>query len=98
MAQRKIIWSQIAKIRLFEILDFYNTRNKSRRYSEKLYREFVKQLSLVDKHPEMGIRTEMDAIRGLIIGHFILFHEVKSESILVHTVWDSRQNPEKLKL
>ncbi|PZV82257.1 hypothetical protein CLV31_109118 [Algoriphagus aquaeductus] len=29
MGKRKLIWSHLAKIRLFEILDFYTHRNKA---------------------------------------------------------------------
>lgn len=46
----------------------------------------------------MGIKTEFERIRGLIIEHFILYYEVTKEYIIVHTLWDSRQNPDKLKI
>lgn len=98
MAKREVIWSQKAKINLFNILDFYKNRNKSTSYSQKLYKEFNHQLSLVDKLPEMGIKTEFERIRGLVIEHFILYYEVTKEYIIVHTLWDSRQNPDKLKI
>jgi len=55
-------------------------------------------LSLLDKHPEMGIKTDYESIRGLIIEDFMLFYEVTSTSIIVHTLWDSRQNPKELKI
>lgn len=98
MVKREVIWSQKAKIKLFNILDFYKNRNKSTSYSKKLYREFNHQLSLVDKQPEMGIKTDFEIIRGLIVEHFILYYEVTKEHIIVHTLWDSRQNPDKLKI
>lgn len=98
MAKRKIIWSHRAKIKLFNILDFYTNRNKSSRYSRKLYAKFKHQLSLVDQHPEMGIKTDFEEIRGLIVEYFILFYEVTSNEIIVHSIWDSRQNPESLKI
>lgn len=56
MAKREVIWSQKAKINLFNILDFYKNRNKSTSYSQKLYKEFNHQLSLVDKLPEWESR------------------------------------------
>jgi hypothetical protein len=33
MAERKLIWSKNAKIKLFEILDYFNGRNYSKTYS-----------------------------------------------------------------
>lgn len=98
MAKRKIIWSQIANIKVFAILNFYSKRNKSNTYSTKLYKKFINELSLLDKHPELGIKTEFDSIRGLIVEDFILFYEITPENIYVHTIWDCRQNPNDFKI
>ncbi|WP_394364537.1 type II toxin-antitoxin system RelE/ParE family toxin [Algoriphagus antarcticus] len=65
---------------------------------KKLYSKFKHQLSLVDQHPEMGIKTDFEEIRGLIVGNFILLYEIKSSNIIVHSIWDSRQDPENLKI
>jgi plasmid stabilization system protein ParE len=98
MGKHKISWSHLAKIKLFKILDFYTDRNKSPEYSKKLYSEFQKTLSLASKNPEMGIKTDKDFVRGLIVRDFILFYELTAEGIIVLTVWDSRQNPDDLKI
>jgi plasmid stabilization system protein ParE len=96
MAARKIIWSHKANIKLFQILEFYSERNKSTTYSKKIFRKFKKELSLLKTQPELGTRTDDEQIRGLIVDKFILFYEVTTEAIIVHSVWDSRQNPEDL--
>jgi plasmid stabilization system protein ParE len=98
VAQRKIIWSHRAKIRLVEIMEFYAERNKSKVYSEKLYRKFNKELQLLLQHPDLGIKTEIASVRGFSIGDYIVFYEETTEMIVVHTVWDSRQNPDSLKI
>ncbi|MFO7969433.1 MAG: type II toxin-antitoxin system RelE/ParE family toxin [Candidatus Izemoplasmatales bacterium] len=98
MVKRKIVWSHRANIKLFEILDFYAERNKSEAYSKKLYKKFKKELSLLIKQPEIGTKTDMESVRGLIVDEFILFYEVTAEMIIVHTVWDCRQNPDDLKI
>jgi len=98
MVKRKIVWSNRAKIKLFEILEFYNERNKSTTYSKKLYKRFTKELILLKKQPEIGIKTDLDNVRCLIVEDFILFYEIYPEMIVVHTVWDCRQNPESLKI
>lgn len=54
------------------ILEFYTERNKSKTYSKKPYTKFNKELSLLLKQPEIGIKTELEAIRGLIVDEFIL--------------------------
>ena len=98
MAKRKVIWSHRARIKLLMILEFYTERNKSKTYSKKLYSKFNKELSLLLKQPEIGIKTEIEAVRGLIVDEFILFYEVTTEMIIVHTLWDSRQNPSDLRI
>ena len=98
MAKRKIIWSHRANIKLFEIFDFYAKRNKSTTYSKKLYRKFKKELSLLLKQPEIGTKTDIESIRGLIVEEYILFYEVTPEMIIVHSVWDCKQNPDDLRI
>jgi len=98
MEKRKIIWSQRATIKLFEILDFYTNRNKSKSYSTKLYKKFTKELNLLRKQPDLGRTTDDESVRGLIIEEFILFYEITEDRIIVHTVWDCRQNPEDLRI
>jgi len=94
MAKRKLIWSQNAKIKLFEILDYFNVRNKSNNYSKKLYHKITKGLSILIKHPESGNKTDFGSIRGLIIENYILFYEYTDEFIIIHTIWDARQDPD----
>ena len=96
MGKGKIIWSPSAKSKLFEILDYYAYRNKSKTFSVKLYNRFKKDLSNLLKHPELGLKTELDSVRGLIVQNFIFFYEINEKDIIVHTLWDSRQNPDEL--
>jgi toxin YoeB len=96
MAQRKIIWSNRAKIRLYEILEYYNLRNKSRAYSSKLYKSINKEVRILLKHPDLGLKTTEETTRGLIIGHFIIYYQITDDRIIIHTIWDSRQNPDNL--
>jgi len=98
MGKRKIIWSNKANRKLFEILEFYAQRNKSKTYSIKLYQRFKKELSILIKQPEIGIKTEIESVHGLIVDDYILFYEFDSEKIIIHTLWDCRQNPTNLRI
>ena len=98
MAKRKIVWSHRANIKLFEILDFYAERNKSNTYSKKLFKKFKKELTLLLKQPEIGTRTDIESVRGLIVEEYVLFYEVTLDMIIVHSVWDCRQNPDDLRI
>jgi plasmid stabilization system protein ParE len=96
MVKRKIVWTHRAKIKLFEILEFYSVRNKNTSYSKKLYKKIKKETSLLIKQPEIDSKTDIESVKGLIIEEYILFYEYTSELIIILTVWDCRQNPEKL--
>ncbi len=98
MAKQKIVWSHRSGIKLLMILEFYSGRNKSKTYSKKLYTKFNKELSLLVNQPEIGIKTELESVRGLIVEEFILFYEVTTDMIIVHTLWDSRQNPSEMRI
>lgn len=98
MGKRKIIWSHRARIKLFQILEFYAARNQSKAYSVKLNAAIKKQLSQILKQPEIGIKSEIESVRGLVFDNFIIFYEVEPTQIIVHTIWDCRQNPEDLNI
>ena len=98
MGKRKINWTNRATIKLIQILEFYAERNKSKVYSLKLNKEIKKQLSLIQKQPEIGRKSEIESIRGLAVENFIIFYEIEPTQIVVHTIWDCRQNPEDLNI
>ncbi|MDD4672668.1 MAG: type II toxin-antitoxin system RelE/ParE family toxin [Bacteroidales bacterium] len=96
MVKRKIVWSNNAKTKLFKILEYYTERNKSATYSKKLYKKLFEKLVLLEKQPEIGIKTDYEGIRGLIVDEYILFYEIYPDMLVVHTIWDCRQNPNSL--
>lgn len=98
MVQRKIIWSHRARISLYNILKFYAEKNGTKSYSEKLYYSFKKEIQLLTKFPKLGISTNIKQVRGLITGNYIIYYEITPTEIIIHTIWDTRQNPDKLRI
>jgi plasmid stabilization system protein ParE len=96
MAKGKIIWSRTAEIKLYQILEYYSARNKSKVYSSRLFQKINKELYLLIKQPDMGIKSEIESVRGLIIDYYIVFYESRDNNIIIHTIWDGRQNPKDL--
>ena len=92
MAKRKIVWSNRAIKRLYGILEFYDQRNKSKTYSKKLYQLIHKQVKVLIKFLEIGLKTTEETTRGLIIEDYITYYQITEDKIIIHTVWDSRQN------
>ena len=74
MAKRKIVWSNRAKKRLYGILEFYIERNKSKSYSIKLYKLLNKEVKLLLKYPDLGLKTSEESVRGLIIDTYIIYY------------------------
>ena len=97
MAKRRVVWTKESRLQLKEILEYFRVRNKSGNYSSKLYSKFKRELRIAAEEPEIGVKTDLDNIRGLIIGNYILFYEIQLFKIQVFEVWDNRQNPGKLK-
>lgn len=98
MASRKIIWTHRARIKLYQVLEYFTTRNGNSLYSRKLYRRFKTELKPLLKYPNLGKHTEIEEIRGLIVDDYILFYSEEKEGILVHYVWGTRQDPSVLKI
>lgn len=58
--------------------------------------KFRTELKLLLKQPDLGIKTDMKNVRGLIIEDYIIYYEKYKDKIIIHTIWDSRQNPDDL--
>jgi len=97
MAKSKIVWSHLARIKLFEVLEFYAERNKSKKYSIKLFKRFTKELDFLIKHLDLGKKTEIEDVRGMVVGDYILFYKKIKDKIIIHTLWDCRQSTDNLK-
>ncbi len=97
MAKQRIIWSPRAKLDLIEILDFYYKRNGSKTYSIRLNENFRKVVKLIEKYPNLGVKTDIVNTRVLLEGNYAIFYLIKIETIEISTIWDCRQNPGSLK-
>jgi toxin YoeB len=96
MVRQKIIWSAQAKIDQYKILDFSYKRIGNKTYSRKLYKKFKNAINLLSEHPKTGIKTDVKDIRNLIEGDYAIFYKIEKNSIVIITIWDCRQNPDKL--
>ena len=93
MAKRKIEWSVVAKLDLYNILNFYIERNGSAIYSKKLNLKFNKSISLISKNPFIGTQTDFNQVRALITEDYQIIYETFDQMILIIMIWDCRRNP-----
>lgn len=94
MAKRKVVWSSEAKIEFFEILDYYYQRNGNANYSKKLNQTIRQTTIRLKKTPYIGKKTNIENIRLLIEGNFLLFYSIHDTEIRILSIVDSRRNPE----
>lgn len=95
---KKIIWTERADKTFSSILKFYIERNGSKAYSRKLNNEILSIITIISKQPFIGIKTDQNNIRVLIKGFFKIFYQIDDDKLIIHLVWDCRQNQESISI
>ena len=95
MADKKIIWSTRASRELRLILEYYNQRNKSTRYSLKLVNEIEALTKSLSKNELIGRLTSNKFTRVIPIKVYLIFYEINQDNIEVVSFWDNRQDEAK---
>ena len=93
MAERTIIWAEVAIMQRRKVFEYWNTRNGSKEYSRKLLLEIQYRLSILTNYPEIGKQTTFPNIKALIIHCYTLFYSYNERRLEVVLFWDNRQNP-----
>lgn len=95
--KRRIKWTQNSKLEVNIIINFFNKRNGSNRYSHYLKGEIKDTLKLVAAQPMIGYSTEYPHIRqALVIDDYSIFYHHSDELITVLIFWDNRRDPARL--
>lgn len=99
----KIIWSEFAEDQLDEIYD-YIEKHAGSRIAKKLLKEIIDESKKLVKAPHIGqeealLKQRENHYRYLIFKNYKLIYSVDSENgfIKIADVFDTRQNPPKLK-
>ena len=96
MALLKIYWTSTAIKQRNYIFEYWNERNKSKTYSQKLNLKIKERTELLKSNPNIGIQTEFKGIRALSLRHFSIFYKKIDSNIFITAFWDNRQEPKKL--
>lgn len=92
--RRKIEWTINAKLTKRSIFYYWNNRNKSTLYSQKLNHLFTETLHSTENYPEASIALEKENIRAIFVRDYYLIFEITELNIKVLDIWDTRQNPQ----
>ena len=95
---KRIKWSQQAVADRIQILDYWFQRIGNKSYSRKLDKSLRKVIQLLSEYPELGRRLTNREERYFVKDCYQIFYQTKKDSIEILHVWDSRRNPEDLKL
>lgn len=93
MVNRKIIWTEIADYEMFEILNYYSNRNKSKTYSKKLYKEIQQKIAKLDFAVALPQKTSKKDIFYFVHNHICILFSFQKVAIFIKSVWDERRNP-----
>ena len=96
MAKVKIIWTNTAITQRNYIFEYWNTRNKSYSYSKKLNQKIKERISILSNNPEIGKVTTLPNYRAISLGNYSIIYTIIKSEIYITSIWDNRQNPEKL--
>jgi len=95
MADKKIIWSTRASKELRHILEYYNHRNKSTRYSLKLVNEIEALTKSISKNELIGRLTSNKFTRVIPMKVYLIFYEINQDYVEIVSFWDNRQDKDK---
>jgi len=95
---RKIVFTIQALENRKAVLEYWNKRNGSNTYSRKLNRLFFEALQLLKRYPYTGRNTVIENVYVKVVRDYLIFYEIKGTEIVIYAIWDSRRNPDDLKI
>lgn len=95
---KQIKWSVRANQDRLEILDYWIKGNQSNSYSLKLDLLFRQTVELLANTPEIVKPTDIIDVTIKIVRDCLIFYRLENDFLEIVTIWDSRRNPDKLKL
>lgn len=98
MMERKVVISKIAEGKLEKLFE-YLLKNWSFKVKSDFIKKLDKNISLIKFHPESFPQSAIDpALRKCVITRqTTLFFKFDEKEIKILTIFDNRQNPDKLK-
>ncbi len=89
----KVVWSPKSVEQVIYTYKYWNHRNQSTRYSNKLEKSRVLAEKRISKNPFLFPKTKLENVRVYIISHFKIFYEISDSEINIVSFFDSRQKP-----
>ena len=90
----RIVWTSTAKKQLKEVIDYWNKRNHSKSYSQKIRTNLKVMLKLICAYPEIGVRsTHPNALVKTFMRNFKIIYKLDKDRVVILNFWDTKQDP-----
>lgn len=93
----KIEWSIRAESEFDQILNYWNERIGSKKYSNKLITITNQSIEKLSNFPESGRATDNPIIRYKIVRDYFLYYSFDETTLFIVAICDMRRNPEFIK-
>lgn len=91
---RQVIWSRSSLLLLHDIFEYWNERNGTTSYSEKLYYLFQISLNQLAKYPESGGLTYNERVRYKKVKSYYLYFTYSEIDLKVIAICHVSRSPE----
>lgn len=97
----RIEWSEQSERRLKDIFDYYSIE-VSPRVAKKIINRILDRVSILESNPSSGPKDEFlsdypEGFKYLVESNYKIIYWQKENLITIASVFDCRQNPEKIK-
>jgi plasmid stabilization system protein ParE len=93
----RVIWTKNSQEHLEDILTYWERRNKSKTYPQKLHKLFQNGIDVLARYPETGSKTNNLQIRKKTIRDYFVYYSFDEINLIVLGIVDMRRNPKFLK-
>ncbi|NOU18694.1 MAG: type II toxin-antitoxin system RelE/ParE family toxin [Bacteroidales bacterium] len=97
----RIEWSELSERQLKDIFDYYSLEVSSR-IARKIINRILDKVTILESNPSAGPKEELlsnypEEFRYLVESNYKIIYWKKENLITIASVFDCRQNPEKIK-
>ena len=89
----KIVYAPQFVDSLEAILNFFDERNGSDKYSRKLMKMIHRQIRLLATMPEIGRLTDFPGVRIIYVERFGIEYQIRDKSILIIDIYSCQNDP-----
>lgn len=99
--EMKIKWSALSEEQLKSIFDYYSLK-AGISVARQIIEAIIQRVDILETHPQSGPLEELlqdypENFRYLVEGNYKIIYWIKDHVITIASVFDCRQNPEKIR-